>query len=192
MTCDFERGLINAVRDQFPDATIIGCLFHFKQAVRRNMQKLRIPVEETKTMMKRGFLDSLTVMSHDRIDPDGFQYVIKKFRAALDGNGTEYSSDKWTQFWEYFRKTWIEMYPPNLWNINGVTRTIVNRTNNPLERYNRELNVAFPNSRPNIPTFIGTIERHASRYVSLLEGIAHNRASAPIRGTYIVPDEFNL
>ncbi|OWZ17041.1 hypothetical protein PHMEG_0009075 [Phytophthora megakarya] len=42
---DFEKGLINTVRDQFPEADIIGCLFHSKQAVRRKMQNLYIPME---------------------------------------------------------------------------------------------------------------------------------------------------
>lgn len=40
--CDFERALIDAVDDQFPNADIINCLFHFKQAVRRKMKKLGI------------------------------------------------------------------------------------------------------------------------------------------------------
>ncbi|OWY91868.1 LOW QUALITY PROTEIN: hypothetical protein PHMEG_00039373, partial [Phytophthora megakarya] len=32
VSCDFEKGLINAVGDQFLEADIIRCLFHFKQA----------------------------------------------------------------------------------------------------------------------------------------------------------------
>jgi hypothetical protein len=33
--CDFELALINAVTQQFPNAKIVGCLFHWKQALRR-------------------------------------------------------------------------------------------------------------------------------------------------------------
>ncbi|POM59364.1 hypothetical protein PHPALM_31916 [Phytophthora palmivora] len=106
VSCDFERGLINAVGDQFPEANIIGCLFHFMQAVRRKIQKLHIPGEEVTGMMLRGFLDSLIVIPHDRIDPHGINYVIEKFKSALRKRGTEYSHAKWVEFWAYFRKTW--------------------------------------------------------------------------------------
>ena len=41
--CDFEEPLQHALMDFFPAADIIGCLFHFKQACKRKMQKLRIP-----------------------------------------------------------------------------------------------------------------------------------------------------
>lgn len=36
--CDFEKGLMNALADQFPDARVVGCLFHFKQALLRKMR----------------------------------------------------------------------------------------------------------------------------------------------------------
>ena len=35
--CDFEKALINAIRSQFPKAEIIGCLFHWEQAIRYHM-----------------------------------------------------------------------------------------------------------------------------------------------------------
>ncbi|OWY95914.1 LOW QUALITY PROTEIN: hypothetical protein PHMEG_00033952 [Phytophthora megakarya] len=62
-----DGGLINARGDRFPD--IIGCLFHFKQAVRRKMQKIHNPTKDIYGMMQRGFHDALTVIPHDHIDP---------------------------------------------------------------------------------------------------------------------------
>ena len=35
ITCDFEKALISSCREQFPKVQIIGCLFHFKQALRK-------------------------------------------------------------------------------------------------------------------------------------------------------------
>jgi hypothetical protein len=43
---DFEKALIGAVRYQFKDSTILGCYFHFKQALFRKMQKFHIDREE--------------------------------------------------------------------------------------------------------------------------------------------------
>lgn len=45
ITCDFEVGLMNACKMQFcgpaqqPPAVMVGCLFHFKQAIRRKLLK---------------------------------------------------------------------------------------------------------------------------------------------------------
>ncbi|ETM35290.1 hypothetical protein L914_17774 [Phytophthora nicotianae] len=43
VTCDFEVALINAVLEQFPRANLVGCLFHWKQGLRRKMVDLRTP-----------------------------------------------------------------------------------------------------------------------------------------------------
>lgn len=42
VTCDFEKGLVNAVIDQFPGVNVVGCLIHWKQALRRKMLDLNI------------------------------------------------------------------------------------------------------------------------------------------------------
>jgi hypothetical protein len=42
VVCDFELAHINAVRGQFPDTTLAGCLFHLKQALRKKLVDLRV------------------------------------------------------------------------------------------------------------------------------------------------------
>ncbi|KAE9255541.1 hypothetical protein PF004_g532 [Phytophthora fragariae] len=156
------------------------------------MIKLRIPQEEISVMMQRDYLDSLTVIAHERIDPHGIDFVVNKFKMKLDNKDIEYSEMKWDEFWSYFRKTWLEIFPPHLRNINGIQRAVVNHTSGPLERYDLELNWAFPTTNPNIPTFVGVIQNHASRYVTLLEDIARKRARAPPHGTYVVSQEVTM
>ncbi|POM68560.1 Hypothetical protein PHPALM_15267, partial [Phytophthora palmivora] len=51
IVCDFEFAMIKAVKDQFPDSRIVGCLFHFKQALGRKMLKLKITEEEVALAM---------------------------------------------------------------------------------------------------------------------------------------------
>jgi hypothetical protein len=51
MTCDFEKGLMNMVKLQFPKAQIIGCYFHFKQANRRILKKLQIDDETVSSLI---------------------------------------------------------------------------------------------------------------------------------------------
>ncbi|KAE9031226.1 hypothetical protein PR003_g1560 [Phytophthora rubi] len=38
IVCDFELALIQAIEKQFPNAEFIDCMFHFEQAVRRQMK----------------------------------------------------------------------------------------------------------------------------------------------------------
>ena len=41
----FEKSLLNAVKYQFPNSKIVGCYFHFRQALQRKMTKLGVPKE---------------------------------------------------------------------------------------------------------------------------------------------------
>ncbi|POM75131.1 Hypothetical protein PHPALM_7808 [Phytophthora palmivora] len=43
IVCNFEFAMIKAVKGQFPDSRIVGCLFHFKQAFGRKALKLKSP-----------------------------------------------------------------------------------------------------------------------------------------------------
>jgi hypothetical protein len=49
VVCDFELALHNSVRDEFEGDHLVECLFHWKQALRRKMLELRIPVEKLKS-----------------------------------------------------------------------------------------------------------------------------------------------
>ncbi|KAF0989255.1 hypothetical protein HZS_5593 [Henneguya salminicola] len=60
ITIDFEKGLISACVKQFKNTHIIGCLFHYKKALRRKLIKLRIDIEEIAEAMKPGMVDRLT------------------------------------------------------------------------------------------------------------------------------------
>jgi MULE transposase domain len=62
VTCDFELGLINAIVEQFPTVHIVGCLFHWKQALRRRMLDLGIPREQVSDALTVGKLDVLTLV----------------------------------------------------------------------------------------------------------------------------------
>ncbi|DAZ93446.1 TPA: hypothetical protein N0F65_003143 [Lagenidium giganteum] len=54
----------------------VGCLFHFKQAVRRCMKELRIHEAEENIAMSRGVLDMLTVIEPGTILTQGIRWVL--------------------------------------------------------------------------------------------------------------------
>eukprot|EP00804_Cyclotella_cryptica_P029811 CCRYP_019331-RA/>CCRYP_019331-RA protein AED:0.18 eAED:0.28 QI:1855/0.6/0.66/1/0/0/6/0/167 len=59
---DFELAFFTNVSIHFPEAKLIGCLFHFKQAIRRKMKKLKFPNKEVDYAMRRGVIDLLTAI----------------------------------------------------------------------------------------------------------------------------------
>jgi hypothetical protein len=69
-TCDFERALLNAMNEQFPESETptVGCLFHFKQALRRKLIGYRIPNEVIHHLMgPNGLINILTIVPVDEI-----------------------------------------------------------------------------------------------------------------------------
>lgn len=61
--CDFESGLVNALKGHFPapDTLITGCLFHFKQTLIRILKKDKISEPECEVSTESGVLDMLIV-----------------------------------------------------------------------------------------------------------------------------------
>ncbi|KAJ8575019.1 hypothetical protein ON010_g4194 [Phytophthora cinnamomi] len=60
-------------------------------------------------------------------------------------------------------------------HVFGLENSLVARTNNPLERFNRELNQAFPSPHPNIATFVRVIRDISQNYVAKLTNVAQGR-----------------
>jgi hypothetical protein len=72
----------------------------------------------------------------------------------------------------------LKKYSPTLWNVHN-NDNIINRTNNPLERYNRRINKVFPVAHPNILSFLETIKKESNEYVSMFNLIKSGRMSSP-------------
>ncbi|OWZ17122.1 LOW QUALITY PROTEIN: hypothetical protein PHMEG_0008975 [Phytophthora megakarya] len=105
VVCDFEEGLQAAAQVQFRDADVVGCYFHFKQACRRKMKALGIPEIETNIAMRKGVLDMLTVIPHEKIEAPAtrvpralVQYVQNKIHSLCMEENATYSASLWELF----------------------------------------------------------------------------------------------
>jgi hypothetical protein len=101
--------------------------------------------------------------------------------------------EQWTRFWIYFEGTWMVRYDPKVWNINGCLNTdcytftdeeeMINRTNNPLERYNKRLNEKFSVSScgsPSMTNFIIGIREESQYFVTKMQ---HHREGKVKKGS---------
>lgn len=192
VVCDFEPALIQSARCQFPAVKIVGCLFYFKQVCLRRMKLLCIPRPEIKIAMKPKVLDMLMVLPPNKVAVQGVAYVKNQIRASCVRLNLPYSKRKWASFWAYFQRTWIRGFEVEQWNVHGVDRRLVSRTNSPLERFNKKINTAFSMARPSLARFVSTIEKMSRAKVQLIHDVAAKKAKAPPRQQCKLPKAVNL
>ncbi|OWZ09198.1 hypothetical protein PHMEG_00018138 [Phytophthora megakarya] len=181
VVCDFECALIDTVQTQYPNAIVIGCRFHLKQALRRAMKRGGVRYRYDPWV-----LDILTVVEQNLIER-AIKWVKREIRQRCD-----YSKAKSRGFWGYFQQTWLEQYNVSVWNVAGLNSELVARTNNPLEMFNRELNDRFPKPRPSMATFVGVIKTLSAEYVQRLTDIPRGRARRPTRKRIQLPAPINI
>ncbi|KAG4232376.1 hypothetical protein PC116_g19385 [Phytophthora cactorum] len=183
VTCDFEHGLMNAITEQFPLVKIVGYLFHWKQVLRCKMVEQRIARPQISAVLRPGVIDALTIIPVDQIADKGIRFV----RAQMDETSNK---TKWDAFWRYFRKTWITSYGADLWNVNSMAESgidLQNRTNNPLEGYNRAFGDRFTVKHPSLLSFVETAKADVRRFVQLIDDVKHNRRDPPPHAPNVEP-----
>ena len=147
-------------------------------------------------LMSPGVLDVLTVLPHQEISTIGFEYI----KTMSDFDSTSDPS-KFESFFAYFRHTWMGLFTPNDWNIHNQMLNqaeIANRTNNPLETYNRHLNSLFSNPHPNLRAFVVTLRQEAESKFQLFQQVQGGIADAPVHRDVLrpsinmIPETYNI
>lgn len=109
---------------------LIGCYFHFKQAIQRKISKLGLSTN-VRVSEVHSDIANLTLLKMENVP------------AALGRLRTKYGQD-WKPFFDYFEKTWLQKYDPALWNIPTIMaklgKDILTRTNCKIENYNKRIN----------------------------------------------------
>lgn len=202
VTCDFEMALINAIKDQFPEGKRVLCLFHWKQALRRKLRDdYKLPEEIVHLMTRsNGLLELLTVIPIEEIIQYGIPYIRSQMQ--IEEQSHKGLLDK---FWTYFSDTWLKRYDPKDWNVHHLKQNqaefnsddnLINRTNNPLERYNKTMNAAFGhNGHPSMIQFLTQIRSEACNYSKTLDCIRKKVQRAPPHQPchyMIVPEQYYM
>ena len=108
ITVDFEKALVIAVKHEFPSSRLVGCHFHFMQAIDRKLRKFAISEEDKEVAlsvirwlpgMPRGSIEQVLCFLTD----------FKGLRVA-----------EWKRFWDYFRRTWTVTYPYEIWSLTDL------------------------------------------------------------------------
>lgn len=207
---DYEQALIKTIRDEFAPSkpqNVGGCDFHWKQLLRRKLLAYRIPEEIVHSLMK--LLELLTILTYENI-PKGIAYI----RAHMNEGNYKQELDA---FWRYFSTTFMKkttryddpssgLYLFTSWNLSHLLdergrlieydedgySVLVNRTNNPLERFNRKLNEKIPR-HPTVQVLVDSLKEICNEYVDMMRDIKHRKYKGkkhlpvPIP---VIPDDF--
>ena len=127
--CDFEKALQNAIKKCFPEAEIIGCYFHFTQALYRKLEKLEIK--------KEPFLHLKLIFYNFPFIKQESQLLIMDIIKNID--------PKVDEFINYYKDNWLS-------NIYIKYKDFQIKTNNSCEAFHSELNNLLGKNVPSMIT----------------------------------------
>lgn len=124
--CDFETGLMNAVKSVFPNVELRGCYFHFNRAVWKKGKQVGLTDSRVGKEIVR-MTTNLPLVPVDKLI-EGWTSIVNEAP----------KTEVMTKFAQYFDKQWLKS--PML--ICCATER--HRTNNGIEGWHRRLNVRVP------------------------------------------------
>ncbi|CAF2117211.1 unnamed protein product, partial [Rotaria magnacalcarata] len=163
---DFETGTIKSVKEMLPNVLHKGCLFHFAQAVWRQVQSKGLTTKYNEDESFRLTVKKLIALSFvplDQVIP-GFDLICDQFDDDAD------------DLLDYFEKTWIGVkgrrgtgrkkpqFDHKLWNVYDRVTAAVPRSNNAAEGWHNAFASRVSISHPNIVKLAEKIRREQSKF----------------------------
>lgn len=147
---DFEKAMRAALRKVSPNIPILGCWFHFCQALRRKMASMEHLLAlikdnpDAKNIFRK--FQCLALLPNDKIK-DAFVYLL---REALE----EKKIKEFAPFISYFKKEWMEIVGPEYFSV--FDKDV--RTTGSAEAFNGKLNKKF-RTHSSFLNFVESLQR---------------------------------
>ena len=155
---DFERAAINAISHVFPEVTVKGCSFHFRQALMRRVQQegLKSAYETDSELPSavRQWIRQLMAMSMLPAFAVPLAWNALRHPPATGQPSVDY---KTAAFATYFESTWVTGdFQPVLWTHFDHTGP---RTTNLAEGFHNSLNSRFGIPHPSMTSFMDWLQK---------------------------------
>lgn len=96
---DYEVAFFKMVNVQFPDAFLVGCFFHFMQALLKKLKELHVPKEQIAIAIRPDMLGLLPYLPKDELFAKGIPFVRTQIADEAGGD-----LEKMDAFFEYFNR----------------------------------------------------------------------------------------
>ena len=143
---DFEKGLINSIKNNFTKATIDGCFFHYSKLLWNKARNLGLCKKDNLKITKiLIFIFKLFpfILYDERID------IFKKIEEY-------YIDEKYKKFINYYKKNWLNNRYINYTELSNDEYVL--RTNNYIERFHGLMNQSLDAVHPKISFLISKYE----------------------------------
>ncbi|CAF4985702.1 unnamed protein product [Rotaria socialis] len=158
---DFETGTIKSVKDMLPNILHRGCLFHFSQAVCRQVQSKGLTTKYNEDEVFRLNVKQLIALAFAPLDQiiTSFDLICDQFDDDVD------------DLVEYFEKNGLvnrkeekPQFDHKLWNIHDRVVATVPRSNSSVEGWHNAFASRVAISHPTIVKLGEKIRREQSKY----------------------------
>lgn len=170
ITSDFELALINATGTVFPSADHRGCLFHFRMALYRSIQRFGLQSRyllEPKFALKLNYLSALAFVPIKDVR-NVYDKFLKRFVVKNDRDFRSIQN-----YLKYFERTWVGQigrdgqrkkprFALKLWNWRGAILKGYPCTNNNVESWHNSIRHSIKKN-PSIAEFI-EFSKNESKY----------------------------
>lgn len=192
---DFEQAAFNAASNEFPDAEIHGCFFHFSQCIWRKLQHLGLQTKYNSDPVFALNMRKLAALAFLPIESvvDSFK-KLKQFLKVKPRPKANTEAFKIKQLIDYFESTWIgkagqrPKFQIKLWNMFLITLNDFARTNNAVEGWHNAINRFVGCTHPSIWYFVRKIkDEQGSQEIKMLQMIQNSGAAR--KQKYVKHDE---
>lgn len=143
--CDYEFPLRNAAKRVWSNVKIIGCWFHYVQAIRRKM----LGIKSLSTLIKKNKLALNVMQMFFKLPLLPLKHMEKGYLYIIGYQKVHKIQKEFRVFNKYFHSTWVNKFSFSAISVSDE----IHRTNNFVESYNSKIKKVIMKN-PSIYSFL--------------------------------------
>lgn len=176
ISCDFELGAINAFKEAFPNAELLGCFFHLVKNMKKHLAHMNLLSRyntDADFSLQARMVTSLAFVPEGDLD-DAIDHLFDELPNELHPLLEWFEDSYLGRPQRRGRRRRNALFPPTLWSVYNRVLDGTDRTNNHAEAAHRRLQNEMSMDHPTIWKYIDALKKIQSGrdlyYEQLLSG----------------------